>query len=106
MYINNKVIEKFQKRQYNKCWIFALVNKETRLRNLTLCDGFYNWCGCGKVDQGKVMFTYHVRRSHRGIIPIQSQMNWPFWFDCVKNLSEDIEEKFCYTIDELEDLGK
>ena len=106
MHINNKVIEKFQKHQYNKCWIFALVNKETPLRNLTLYDGLNNWCGCGEIDLGADMFTYHVRRSHRGIIPIHSQLNRPFWYDCVKYLSEDIEEKICYTMDELEDLGK
>ena len=64
---NNKVIEKFQKHQYNKCWIFALVNKETPLRNLTLYDGLNNWCGCGEIDLGADMFTYHMRRSHRGI---------------------------------------
>ena len=106
MHINIKVIEKFQKNQYNKCWIFELVNKETPLRNLTLYDGFNNWCGCGEIDLGAGMFTYHVRRSHRGIIPIHSQLNRPFWFDFVKYFSQDIEEKFCYTMNELEDLGK
>ena len=106
MYINNKVIEKFKKHQYNKCWIFALVSKETPLRNLTLYNGLNNWCGCGEIELGTGMFTYHVRMSYRGIKPIHSQLNRPFLFDCVKYLSQETEEKLFYMMDELEDLGK
>lgn len=96
-----EVIKKFQQHQYNKSWILALVNKETPLRNLTLYHGLINWCGCGEIDLGSEIFAYHVRRFHNGIIPIHSQLNRPFWFDCVKYNFPDLEEKFCFSMDEL-----
>ena len=96
-----ETIKKFQQHQYNKSWILALVNKETPLRNLTLYQGLTNWCGCGEIDLGSEMFAYHVRRFHNGIIPIHSQLNRPFWFDCVKYNPPDLEEKFCFSMDEL-----
>ena len=38
MHLTNSEIEKYQKHQYKKGWLFALVNKVTPLRNLTLYD--------------------------------------------------------------------
>ena len=38
----------------------------------------------------------------KDIIPKISQVNRPFWFDMVEFTSDDLENKFCYTLSKLD----
>ena len=96
--------QKFRQHCFNKQWIFISVRKETPLRNFTLYPGFTNWCSCGEIDLSPETFIAHVKRHHNGTIPIHSQLNRPFWFDSVIYPTEELEYKFCFTLDKLETL--
>ena len=49
-------------------------------------------------------FISHVKRQHQGIIPHDSQLNRPFWYDWVKFKSEELEELYCYTLSDLSEV--
>ena len=105
--VNNPPIEvpkNFRQNHYQKKWIFVTAKKETPLKDFTLYDGFSNWCSCGEIDLNPETFISHVKRHHHGAIPIFSQLNRPFWFDCVIYPTEDLEQLFCTTLDELDCL--
>ena len=59
-----------------------------------------------EIDLGKDIFFKHVKLKNNGIIPINSKVNRPFWMDWVKFRSDNLEELFCYTQEDLPDLNK
>lgn len=91
-------VNKLRENLFDDKQIFALLKKKAPLKSFTLYRGFSNWCKCGEIDLGPDVFADHVKRKHKGIIPEQSQLNRPPWFDFVNFLSEEIEQKYCYTL--------
>jgi len=99
-----EIPKNFRQNRYNKKWIFVTANKEIPLKDFTLYDGFSNWCACGEIDLNPETFISHVKRHHHGAIPIFSQLNRPFWFDLVIYPTDELEQLFCTTLDELDCL--
>ena len=73
--------QKFRKHCLNRRWLFVSVQKETPRRNFTLYPDFANLGSS-----------------------INSQLNRPFWFDSVIYLTDELEYKFCHTLDTLKTL--
>ena len=99
-----EIPKKFRQGHYQKRWPFVTAKKETPLKDFTLYDGFSNWCSCGEIDLNPETFISHVKRHHHGAIPILSQLNRPFWFDWVIYPTEEIEQIFCTTLNEMDCL--
>ena len=78
-----------------------LLKRNTPLGRFTLYNGLSNFCSYGVIDLGKDIFYKHVKRKLNGIIQINSQVNRPFWMDWIKFRSENLEELFCYTHEDL-----
>lgn len=90
------VIENFKKDRYDFKNLNVLVKKFSPIKSITLYKGFSNWCACDEICQGVDVFTDHVVRHHKGIIPMNSQLNRPFWQDWNLYNNDFIEEDFCY----------
>ncbi len=54
-----------------------------------------------KYALGVDVFTDHVVRHHKGIIPLETQINRPFWQDWILYNNDYMEEDFCYSLSEL-----
>ena len=76
-----------------------LLRKDTPLNRLTVYDGLSNW---GEIDQGKEVFIRHVRKAHKGVIPKNSCVNQPIWYDWIIFKSEEIEQEYNYSLSELD----
>ena len=98
-----QMIKPFQEHQFDKKLIFRLLKKDTPLSCFALYDGCTNWCSCGEIDLDRNTFIHHVKRCHKSIIPKNSQVNRPFWYDMVEFTSDEIEHKFCYSLSKLDD---
>ena len=96
------MIRNYQEHQFDKKLIFRLLKKDTPLNCFALYYGCSNWCSCGEIDLGRSEFIHHVKRCHKDIIPKNSQVNRPFWFDMVEFTSDELENKFCYTLSKLD----
>lgn len=99
-----QAIKPLQEHQYEKRLIFKLLRKETPLRNFTLYEGLSNFCGCGEIDLGPEVFKRHVKCHHKNIIPANSQLNRPFWYDLINFESVELEEKFGFTLSNLDEF--
>ena len=95
------IIDKIKAHNFEQKLLYVLINKDTPLNRLTLYDGLSNWCGCGEIDQGLDVFINHVRRVHKGIIPKNSVINRPIWYDWIIFKSEEMEQLFNFTLSDL-----
>ena len=76
-------IDKIKQFQLNPKLLNVLLEKNSPKNSLILCNGFSFWCVSGEIDLDKTTFLNHVKRKHQNIVPIQSQINRPFWFDWI-----------------------
>ena len=100
------VLNKFRAHQFKLNMLFVRLKRDTPLKSFTVYDGFSHWCSCGPIDMDKENFISHVKRQHQGIIPKESQLNRPFWFDWVRYKDDELEEIFCTTLSDLSDMVK
>lgn len=96
-----QMIKPFQEHQFDKKLLFRLLKKDTPPSCFALYDGCSNWSFCGEIDLDRNIFIHHVKRCHKSIIPKNSQVNRPY--DMVKFASDEIEDKFCYSLSKLDD---
>ena len=98
------VLDKFRSHQFKMNMIYVRIKRDTPLKSFTVYDGFSQWCSCGSIDMDKEYFISHVKRLHQGVIPKDSQLNRPFWFDWVRYKTDGLEEIFCTTLSDLSDM--
>ena len=101
----SKTIENIRQHRYKTEYLNVLTEKDIPHRDLILYDGLSNWCGCGVIDMGKNFFINHVNEHHKGIILKNSQLNRPPWLDFIKFKSDQLEEDFCFTLSNLNNLS-
>ena len=99
-----QILNKFQTHHFHKNMLFVRIKRDTPLKSFTVYEGFSHWCSCGQIYISKEYFISHVKRQHQGIIPHDSQLNRPFWYDWVKFKSEELEELYCYTLSDLSEV--
>ena len=93
-----QTISNFLEHKYEDKFIFVLLKRNSPLCRFTLYNGnglefFFLW----RNFSWKRYFLQTREAKNNGIIPINSQVNIPFWMDWIKFRSENLEELFCYT---------
>lgn len=91
-----QAISNFLEHKYEDKFIFVLLKRNTSLGLFALYDGLSNFCSCGKIELGKGIFCKHMKLKRNVIIPMNSQVNRPFWMDWSKFRSDNLESLFCY----------
>lgn len=96
------IIENFKREKYDWSKINVLAEKTAPLDEYTLYEGLTHWCSCGENDMETKKYIEHLKESHKDMVLKNSQLNRPPWLDLVLYEDDQIEEKICYTEEDLE----
>ena len=96
------IIDNFRQERYSWNKINLLVEKAAPLKEFTLYQGLTNRCSCGKNDMYPKEFMEHLKEHHEEMVEERSQINRPPWLDLVEYKDYLIEEKLCYSEEDLD----
>ena len=101
---NDLIIENFRHDRYNWNLINLLVGRAIPYHVITLYKCLTNWCDLGIIDLNSKGLVNHAKEHQHGVIQRNSQLNQSPWLVLIKYLNDEIEERFCYTEESLDDL--